>query len=225
MAPARLDHPRLILFDVDGTIVDSLDHIMAAMERAFAAQGLPAPAREDVQGIIGLSLEEAMGRLAPRLAAEDHAALAGDYRKAFFDLHEEGGENAPLYAGMDRLISTLSSDPLTLLGVATGKSRRGLERLFRAHDLGRHFHTIQTADSHPSKPHPAMIEAALSETGVHPRRAFMVGDTTFDMEMARAAGVIPIGVAWGYHPPAALLDAGAEAIAGDVPSLLSLLAD
>ncbi len=222
MAP-RLDHPRLVLFDVDGTLVDSLDHIMAAMERAFSVHDLPPPPREAVREIVGLSLEEAMARLAPALSPQDHRALAAAYRQAFFDLRARGGADAPLFAGIDRVIAYLAADPVTLLGVATGKSRRGLDRLLAAHDLARHFHTVQTADAHPSKPHPAMVLAALAETGVRPERAVMVGDTTYDMEMARAAGITPIGVAWGYHPPAALMEAGAEAIAGDAGALLEML--
>ncbi len=219
----RPDHPRLVLFDVDGTLVDSLDHIMAAMERAFAARDLPPPSRAAVREIIGLSLEEAMARLVPALSAEACRALAAAYRQAFFDLHSRGGADAPLFAGIDRVIAALAADPVTLLGVATGKSRRGLDRLFAAHDLARHFHTLQTADAHPSKPHPAMVLAALAETGVRPERAVMVGDTTYDMEMARAAGIVPIGVAWGYHSPAALMAAGAQAIAGDPVALLDML--
>jgi phosphoglycolate phosphatase len=110
-----------------------------------------------------------------------------------------------------------------LLGVATGKSDRGLEHCLASHGLSRHFVTLQTADRHPSKPHPAMLEAALFEAGAMPQHAVMIGDTAYDMMMAVNAGVRALGVDWGYHTPAELSDAGAEAVARNPLHLLELL--
>src|SRR5690606_20864312 len=112
-----------------------------------------------------------------------------------------------------------------LLGAATGKSRRGLRATFDSHDLHRHFSTLQCADDHPSKPHPSMLLAALAETGAAPGRAVMIGDTEYDIQMGRAAGMATIGVAWGYHAPARLSAAGADRLARDFAELEALIAD
>jgi len=196
---------RLVVFDVDGTLVDSQAHILAAMARAFAAAGRPSPSREAVLGIVGLSLPVAMARLSPE-APSDVPVLVDAYREAFATLRlsGDGAALSPLYPGALDCLRALSSEPWTLLGVATGKSRRGLDKLLEAHDLGRYFVTRQVSDHHPSKPHPAMLHAALSDIGVNAADAVMIGDTSFDMEMAHAAGMAGIGVSWGYHPRQAL---------------------
>ena len=120
------------------------------------------------------------------------------------------------------LVEALHADGW-LLGVATGKSDRGLEHCLASHGLSRHFVTLQTADRHPSKPHPAMLEAALFEAGAMPQHAVMIGDTAYDMVMAVNAGVRALGVDWGYHTPAELVDAGAEIVARTPLHLLDLL--
>ncbi|MGH1425956.1 MAG: HAD-IA family hydrolase [Pseudooceanicola sp.] len=197
--------PRLVIFDVDGTISDSQAQILAAMEDAFGAVGHPLPPREVVLGIVGLSLEVAFVRLAPELTAGDHAAMADGYRAGFQRRRRAGGAAAtPLYPGVKQVIETLSAEGSTILGIATGKSKRGLDALLEGHDLRHHFATLQVADHHPSKPHPSMVIAAMDETGVGPDRAVMIGDTSFDMDMAKAAGIAAIGVGWGYHRDAEL---------------------
>ncbi|GKY89191.1 HAD-IA family hydrolase [Sinisalibacter aestuarii] len=205
---------RLVIFDVDGTLIDSQNLIVAAMTDTFGAVGRPVPPRAEVLQIVVLSLELAMARLAPDLDAAGIDALVAAYRAAFLRLRSQtGGEAAsPLYPGARAAIEALHARPEVLLGVATGKARRGLDHAFAAHGLDRFFVTRQTADTHPSKPHPAMIEAALAETGVEPPRAVMVGDTSYDIAMARAAGVAAIGVSWGYHAAEALLAAGAAQV-------------
>lgn len=210
---------KLVVFDVDGTLVDSQGDIVAAMTHAFDRAGQPVPARGDVLGIVGLSLEAAIPRLAPGLPPPLHAQMAGWYREAYLDLRARNGAAAssPLYPHAAEMLAALHAMPETLLGVATGKSRRGLDKLLAAHDLGRYFVTTQVSDHHPSKPHPAMLRAALAETGVDARDAVMVGDTTYDMEMAAAAGMPFIGVGWGYHPPERLT--GAAAILTDFRDL------
>lgn len=215
---------RLVIFDVDGTLVDSQGDIVAAMDYAFEKADHPVPAREMVLSIVGLSLETAMPRLAPELTADIHSRMVDWYKEAYMELRAKVGaaQSSPLYPHARDVIEQLHAIPEVLLGVATGKSRRGLDKLLEAHDLHRYFVTQQVSDHHPSKPHPSMIHAALAETGVAPGQAVMIGDTSFDMEMAAAAGIVGIGVGWGYHPPSALEQA--TALVDDfliLPALLS----
>jgi phosphoglycolate phosphatase len=203
---------RLAIFDCDGTLVDSQANICAAMEECFASAGLPAPLREQTRGVVGLSLVEAMQAMLPDADDTLHQALAENYKTAFQGLRARGMVEEPLYDGVPELLDTLEADGW-LLGVATGKSDRGLSHCLDRHGLARRFVTLQTADRHPSKPHPSMIEAALADAGADATSAFMIGDTSFDMAMAKAAGVTAIGVAWGYHAPSELIAAGADFVA------------
>ena len=197
---------RLVIFDVDGTLVDSQADILGAMHLSFSAEGLVTPARALVLGVVGLSLDVLMRELAPDADAATQARLVQGYKDAYMTLRaDQGGEiSSPFYAGARETLEALHAQPNTLLGVATGKSRRGLDKLIEAHGLKGMFVTQQVADFHPSKPHPAMLLAALSEAGVDAKNAVMVGDTSFDMDMAQAAGIRGIGVRWGYHPAARL---------------------
>ena len=190
--------PRLVIFDVDGTLVDSQGDIVASMTVAFLTAGLAVPARSDILGIVGLSLDVAMARLAP---GADTARMVGTYKDSYADLRAtKGAASSPLYPGARAALEHFAGRDGVRLGVATGKSKRGLDGLIEAHGLEGMFVTRQVADFHPSKPHPSMIRAALGETGVTARDAVMVGDTRFDMDMAANAGVAAIGVTWGYHP-------------------------
>lgn len=212
---------RLVVFDVDGTLVDSQNHILAAMERAFAAAGARLPDRAEVLSIVGLSLPDAVERLVPHLAADIRAKIVEAYRQSFGQLRSRS--LSPLFPGAAEALRALHARRDVLLGVATGKSRRGLSHLLDAHRLEGHFATVQVADDHPSKPHPSMLRAALAETGIEAARAVMVGDTTFDIEMGRAAGVATVGVAWGYHPAGDLAAAGADRVIGRFADLLPVL--
>ena len=196
---------RLVIFDVDGTLVDSQAEIVGAMGEAFAAEGLTPPARPAILSIVGLSLPESFRVLCPDLDDVTRDRLTGHYRAAFRN-HATADltRRSPLFPGALDAIRRLAAQDHTLLAVATGKSKRGLDRLIDQHDLHGVFVSRQTADFHPSKPHPAMVLACLADAGVTPGRAVMVGDTTYDMNMARAAGVATIGVGWGYHAPATL---------------------
>jgi phosphoglycolate phosphatase len=217
---------RLVVFDVDGTLIDSQHLILEAMQSAFDAAGHPLPERETVLGIVGLSLPEAMAALAPHLPAAETLLLAEHYRARF--VAQAGGfgyGQAPLYPGALDALERLIAEPSTRLGVATGKGRAGLEHVFAAHGLARFFVTAQTSDLHPSKPHPAMLLAALAETGCGAERAVMVGDTEYDIAMGRAAGFRTIGVAWGYHPRARLEAAGADRILEGFEGLDAALAE
>jgi phosphoglycolate phosphatase len=202
---------QLVIFDCDGTLVDSQRNIVAAMTAAFAACGLPPPSRERILSVVGLSLPHAFVHLTAETPEAPVDALADAYRAAFFAIRQAPGHREPLYPGAREALDALTERGV-LLGIATGKSQRGVAAVLRQHGLEGRFATIQTADDAPSKPHPAMVEQALAETGVEPRNAVLVGDTGFDMEMARAAGVLPLGVAWGYHRPEALRRTGAALV-------------
>ena len=192
---------KLVIFDVDGTLVDSQADILAAMSAAFAAVDAPAPTRSEILGIVGLSLDVALPRLAPDRSAVDHALMVAAYKDAYMALRAKVGvvQSSPLYPGAIEILQTLGGRSDVVLGVATGKSRRGLDKLIEGHGLDGLFVTQQCADFHPSKPHPSMLLTALDEAGVAAGDAVMIGDTSFDMEMAAAAGVTGIGVSWGYH--------------------------
>jgi len=174
----------------------------------LAGAQLEPPVRGDIRRIVGLSLVPAMARLLPEADDAFHARLAEDYKAAFFRLRSAGLAEEPLYDGIVEAIRTLDGAGW-LLGVATGKSDRGLDHVLALHGLKHHFVTLQTADRHPSKPHPAMIAAAMAEAGACPETTAMIGDTSFDMAMAAAAGAHGVGVAWGYHDREELTAAGA----------------
>jgi phosphoglycolate phosphatase len=205
---------RLAVFDMDGTLIDSQVVILEAMSRGFEAAGLTPPPAEATLSIVGLSLPEAVATLAPELPAAEVARVADLYKASFVQIRAEtGGEAAaPLYPRAREALDALAGRASLLMGVATGKSRRGVDHALAVHDLGGVFHTLQTADDHPSKPHPSMLLRALAETGAEARDAVMIGDTEFDMEMARAAGMGAVAVTWGYHPEARLRAAGAQAV-------------
>ncbi len=213
---------RLAIFDCDGTLVDSQADITLAMEAAFAAHALPAPPRAAIRRIVGLSLAEAIRRLSPECDAETGASLVQAYKDAFRARRTSGVLEEPLYDGIAALIADLDAAGW-LLGVATGKSDRGLAHCLDRHGLTGHFITLQTADRHPSKPDPAMIEACLAASGATREHTVMIGDTAYDMAMAANAGVRAIGVDWGYHQAEDLLAAGAAAVAGSVGELRALL--
>jgi phosphoglycolate phosphatase len=213
---------RLAVFDCDGTLADGQAAICAAMEEGFAEAGLAAPDPHAVRRIVGLSLPGAIARLAPAETPEAHGRVVAAYKQAFFRARERGLLHEPLFEGVADLLARLRGAGWTL-GVATGKSDRGLHGCLTMHGVLDLFATLQTADRHPSKPHPAMLEMAMAEAGASPADTVMIGDTVYDIEMASAAQCRAIGVAWGYHEPAELLAAGAEAIAESPAHLGELL--
>lgn len=203
---------RLAIFDCDGTLVDSQHNICLAMEDSFQRSGLAPPERDSIRRIVGLSLLEAVQALAPDAHTDLHAQLGEDYKTAFQRLRGRGLVDEPLFEGITDALATLVEDGW-LLGVATGKSDRGLALCLDHHGIGRHFVTLQTADRHPSKPHPSMIQQAMAEAGAGPETTMMIGDTAYDIGMARAAGVTAVGVAWGYHDETELFAEGAHHVA------------
>ena len=214
---------RLIVFDVDGTLVDSQAHILASMQGAFAEVGRQMPPRAEALSVVGLSLSLALARLVPDAGADEVEAMTEAYKAAFQRIRQSGEGASPLFPGTREMLDRLAGQEGTVLGLATGKSRRGLDHLIALHDLGRYFATQQVADDHPSKPHPSMLRAALEETGARAADAAMIGDTVFDIDMGRAADLRTIGVRWGYHRPEmlaaadALIDSWAE-----LPAALAL---
>ncbi len=212
---------RLVIFDCDGTLIDSQNSIVASMTATYVAMGLEPPARAAVLGVVGLSLPEAFAVLAGTHPPAIQAELAQGYRTAFPGTRETMLRQDPLYPGTRETVAMLAGRGDVLLGVATGKSRRGVARLFDREGWHGHFVTIQTADDNPSKPHPSMILKAMAETGIAPKHTVMVGDTSFDMEMARSAGVGAVGVAWGYHTADRLWDAGAHVVVADAAELVT----
>lgn len=204
---------RLIIFDMDGTLIDGQHHIQDAMRVAFGSLGLAAPDPAAVRAIVGLTLEDAFARLHPEPESPaQHLELMERFKEAAFAQRREPGYSEPLYEMVREVIAELDG-PQVCLGIATGRARRGVDFSLELHGLAHHFVTIQTVDNNPGKPHPGMIERAMSEVGAAPEETVMIGDTSFDMMMARSAGARALGVTWGYHAPEELLDSGAEALA------------
>jgi phosphoglycolate phosphatase len=213
---------RLAVFDCDGTLADGQAAVCAAMARAFTDLGLAAPPGHAIRRIVGLSLPVAVRHLAPDEEPDVHGQLVDAYRAAFFRAREQGLVAEPLYEGIADLLRSLHAKGW-VLGVATGKSDRGLKGCLVNHGVFDLFVTLQTADRHPSKPDPAMLAAAMLEARAEPEATVMIGDTAFDMAMARAAGCRALGVAWGYHAPDELIAAGAEAVARTAAELEDLI--
>lgn len=213
---------RCAIFDCDGTLVDSGATIHRALGLAFDAHGLALPPRATAQKVIGLSLVEAMAALAPAADEAGHRALAATYKEAFVTLRSGGEVEEPLFDGILPLLDALETDGW-LLAVATGKSDRGLRHCLESHGLHARFLSLQTADRHPSKPHPSMALTAMADCGSEPASTIVIGDTGWDMGMARAGGMKAIGALWGYHDADELTAAGAHALA-DEPARVAELA-
>lgn len=215
---------RLVIFDLDGTIVDSQHNIVAAVGEVAKILGLPGPAPEAVPRVIGLSLIEALATLFPDVDAGTHQALDREYREAFVRLRARPDYREPLFDGTHALLDALDKEGF-LLGIATGKAKRGLNHVLNLHGLTERFVTAQCVDDNPGKPHPGMILRAISEAGVEPRNAVMIGDTTYDIKMALAAQVGAVGVSWGNHPGAELTAAGAHRLVDRIEDILHAAVD
>ena len=213
---------RLAVFDCDGTLVDSGATIYAALSETFAQRGLEIPPPRTARRVIGLSLVEAMAGLLPNVSADEHIDLAEQYKRNFMALRTAAQVEEPLFDGVIELLDALEEDGW-LLAVATGKSDRGLKHCLQQHNIHARFVSLQTADRHPSKPHPSMVSQAIADAGAAPRTSIVVGDTSFDMAMAVNAGARGIGAGWGYHEPRELLDAGAIAVAERPQDVLELI--
>ncbi len=204
---------RLVAFDLDGTLVDSHATIIATMIAAFESRGRPPPPANAVRHIIGLPLDASVARLLPPDARDpaEIAAIGGHYRTVYGATTARSDHIDPLFPGVREVLDILDAAG-AVCGVVTSKSRRGLTRVLDRHGLGARFVTLQTADDGPCKPNPFLLERAMATAGAPATNTVMIGDTTYDIEMARNAGVEAIGVSWGAHDPQALRDAGARVV-------------
>ena len=213
---------RLALFDCDGTLVDSQHSIVQAMFAALDSHDIDLPEAGHITRMVGLPLEEAISRLLPDADNELCLQLSESYKSSFFKMRQDGMVEEPLFPGVVETLDRLKQEGW-LLGIATGKAKRGLVATLAKHDILDQFVTCQTADSAHGKPHPDMMLKAMAETGVDPSCAIMIGDTTYDVEMAISAGTRAVGVGWGYHKKSELLEAGAHQVAGDADELIKTL--
>lgn len=198
------------MFDMDGTLIDTHGLIAEQMASAFAVAGFAAPEPAAVQHVIGLSLPVAIGRLAGTDDSTVIDRLVTSYKDHYRgSLAREPGREG-LYPGAREAVERLHARAGNLLGIATGKGLAGVNRILAQHAIADRFVTLQTPDHNPSKPHPGMLLRAMSETGAAPHEVVMIGDTSFDMELAKSAGARAIAVGWGYHEREALLQAGAD---------------
>ena len=207
----------LVLFDCDGTLVDSQHVIAEAMASTFDEHGLPAPALAETRRIVGLSLTHAIAELLGEADAVQYDAarcdeMAETYKRHFHALRLAPGFREPLFDGAREAVRRLARQDGILIGMVTGKSRRGVDAVLGHHGLRQAFAIVRTADDCPSKPHPAMVLECCTETGIDPQATLVVGDTVFDMAMAVAAKAMPLGVGWGYHERQELLEAGAHRV-------------
>lgn len=214
---------RLAVFDVDGTLIDSQHNIVASMLQACARNDVVAPTDEAIRRIIGLSLLEAVMRLLPEAGPELIGRVVEDYKNGFAEMRARPDHYEPLFPGAMEALDTLEREGW-VLAVATGKSRRGLLSIIERHGFKGRFVSLQTADDNPGKPHPAMLRRALAEAGARAEDSVMIGDTSYDMQMGRSAGVRTVGVGWGYHPPEELLASGADLVVDSYPQLAGSLA-
>ena len=208
----------LAVFDVDGTLVDSRASIQACLERAFTSQGLAPPGYDRGRMIVGLSLPDAMAALAPHGSDAVLYGLVQAYREGWQEMQARAGFHEPLFAGAADLLASLKAAGWRL-AMATGKGRRGVEAVVAMHGWSALFDSTHCADDCPGKPHPAMLRAALERLEAGPEEAVMIGDTAFDMQMARAAGVRALGVTWGFHTPDEVRAGGAQHVSATFAEL------
>jgi phosphoglycolate phosphatase len=206
---------KLVIFDFDGTLVDSRKLITESNRVVFGQFGLAPPSEEDSFSLVGMSLELVLQRLAGADAPVQKMVAA--YREVLPLLRAAHAE-VP-FDGANELLAALAERGDVRLGIATAHASHAIVPALERFGWQGYFCTVQTADRAPSKPHPGMIFQALSEAGVKAEDAIMIGDTTFDIEMARAADVRAVAVSWGYHRPDRLRDAGAWRVVNDMGEL------
>ncbi|EEA95714.1 HAD-IA family hydrolase [Pseudovibrio sp. JE062] len=215
----------LIVFDCDGTLADSQDNIMIGFTAAYRSVDLPLPSRDEILETVGLTLNIAFEKLLGRKDPELIERMVKGYQQVVWEMRSKGRDYDPLYEGAIEALKELDGREDVLLGIATGKHSRGMKHLISLHELEGVFTTMQTADVAPSKPNPGMIFQAMSETGVDLENTIMIGDTTFDMQMARNAGVKSVGVTWGYHSADDVKSAGATYVIDHFKELIPVLSE
>ena len=212
---------RLVIFDCDGTLVDSQRTIIDAMSSSFMQLGLASPTNDEIRRVVGLSLHDSVIQLYPGGTDVEHEELISGYRSAFFKMRSAPDHEEPLYPGVVAILDHIEREGI-MAGVATGKSLPGLQATLARHAIQDRFITLQTADKNLGKPHPEMVQRAMAEAGVKPQHTMVVGDTTYDIEMGRSAGAYTVGVSWGYHPAEELHAAGAHAVIDEFQELSGL---
>ena len=212
---------KLVLFDCDGTLVDSGKLIHEVMARTFVHHGYERPHYDATKSIIGLTLDTAIARILGVEDVDDHIrAMTQHYKDTYSPVRLEPGFQEPLYRGVAEMIATLESRSDVVIGAVTGKSRKGLDLIRTTHGLDSTFRVSRTADDCPSKPHPAMVLECCAEAGIEPEQTIVIGDSIYDIMMAKSAGASAIGVSWGYGAPDALVAAGADVLLHDVAHIL-----
>jgi phosphoglycolate phosphatase len=209
---------KLVVWDVDGTLVDSRQTIMEAVRAAFAEASLPEPSYESVRQMVGLSLNDGIRTLLPDMSEAECGRIADAYRAAFGGKVNRPGYVEPLYDGAAETLERLRAAGWKV-AIATGKSRRGAETIIRMHGWADLFDSVHCSDDGPGKPHPAMVLEAMKALGVGPGSTIVVGDTAHDMRMAKAAGAYAQGVSWGFHTAGEVQEGGADHIAHDFAEL------
>lgn len=217
VSPARLPAPQLIVFDWDGTLVQSTGHIVRCFERAMASESLPIRPAEQIRGIIGLGLFEAARALYPELSDADTESLAEAYRTHYF----ARTETIEPYPGTETVLQGLR-DAGCWLAIATGKSNRGLQEALAETGLGHYFLGTRTAEQTVSKPAPLMLMQLLDEFGVTAEQTWMIGDTDFDILMAHNAGCAPVAITHGAHDLGRLQAARPRAMIDELQAILDL---
>lgn len=208
----------LLVFDWDGTLMDSTSTIARSLQAGFRDVGLPAPSLRDCNYVIGYGLREAMHYLAPEADEAQVARLVDAYKQHFFS----GERQLALFDGVAEALPQLRNAGYTM-AIATGKARAGLDRMLEMTGIGEYFEVTRCADESFSKPHPAMLEYILDYTVTEPHRALMIGDTTHDMELARNAGTHGAALSYGAHPIEDMLPLSPVAHFDDFPSLTQWL--
>ena len=214
---------KLIIFDIDGTLVDSANNIVMAMQQAFIYHGITAPSAYNVRQIIGLSLEKAVAALLSPEYAHKCQDISATYKEIYHQNRQSPDYHEPLFPNAKELLEDLNKSGY-LLGVATGKSRRGLNSSLERHGISNLFVTKQTADDAPSKPNPQMLIQNMQDVGAIPQNTLMIGDTIFDIQMAINANITGIGVSWGCHSEKELSSAQARTIVRSFPELAVAIA-
>jgi phosphoglycolate phosphatase len=199
------------VFDIDGTLVDSRAIITRCMDAAFEGAGLPAPGYDKTRRIIGLSLAAGLQHLAPQADAALQSRILESYREVFFTMRTDPKFASPLYEGVPELLTHLTEAGWTL-GIATGKSRRGLDAMMDQFGWHDQFACHFCADDGPGKPHPHMVLENIRSVGANPAQTLVIGDSEHDMAMAVAAGTRAIGVTWGFGTQGEMAAAGAHEV-------------